>query len=65
NSSLEAQYGGWFGPAWHTFSCRGVHLVGIDSLIIGSGLPEEAEQWAWLEDTLAGIALQKPEQVVL
>ena len=65
NSSLEAQYRGWFGPAWHTFSCRGVHLVGIDSLILDSGLPEETEQWAWLEDTLAEIAMQKPEQVVL
>jgi 3',5'-cyclic AMP phosphodiesterase CpdA len=65
DSSLEAQYTGWFGPAWHTFSCRGVHLVGIDSLIINSGLPEEAKQWAWLEDTLAEIALRQPEQIVL
>jgi predicted phosphodiesterase len=65
DSSMEAQYRGWFGPAWYTFSCRGVHLVGIDSLIINSGLPEEAEQWAWLEDTLAEIALQQPEQIVL
>ena len=65
DSSLEAQYRGWFGPAWHTFSWRGVHLVGIDSLIINSGLPEEAEQWAWLEETLAEIALREPEQIVL
>lgn len=55
SSGLEVQYRRWFGPAWHTVSRRGVHLVGIDSLIINSGLPEEAEQWAWLEDTLAGL----------
>ena len=65
DSSIEAQYRGWFGPAWYTFSCRGVHFVGIDSLIINSGLPEEAEQWAWLENTLAEIALRQPEQIVL
>jgi len=65
DSGTEAQYRGWFGPAWHTFSCRGVHFVGIDSLIINSGLPEEAEQWAWLEHTLAETALRQPEQIVL
>ncbi|MGD8903804.1 MAG: metallophosphoesterase [Anaerolineae bacterium] len=65
NSSIEASYRGWFGPAWHTFNCRGVPMVGIDSLVINSGLPEEAEQWAWLEETLASIAAQKPRQIVL
>jgi 3',5'-cyclic AMP phosphodiesterase CpdA len=65
NSSVEASYRSWFGPAWHTFDCRGVHTVGIDSLIIDSGLPEEAEQWAWLEETLAEIAMSKPEQILL
>jgi 3',5'-cyclic AMP phosphodiesterase CpdA len=52
NSCLEAQYEGWFGAAWYSVSCRGVHLVGMNSLILNSGLPEEAEQWAWLEETL-------------
>ena len=65
DSSVEASYRGWFGPAWHTFNCRGVHMVGIDSLVINSGLPEEAEQWAWLEETLAKIAAQNPRQIML
>ncbi len=39
--------------------------MAIDSLIINSGLPEEYEQWAWLEDTLEGIAAHQPEQVFL
>ena len=64
SSWLEAQYRRWFGPTWHTVSGRGVHLVGIDSLIINSGLPEEAEQWAWLEDTLAGLG-GRGERIVL
>ncbi|HWK45837.1 MAG TPA: metallophosphoesterase [Stellaceae bacterium] len=29
-------------------------LIGIDALLIGSGLPEEAEQTAWLRDAVAG-----------
>jgi len=65
DSSLEEQYRGWFGPAWHTSSCKGLHLLGVDSLIINSGLPEEAEQWAWLEDTLAEITSRQPAQIVL
>ena len=28
-------------------------LVGLNSMLPGSGLPAEAEQWQWLEDTLA------------
>lgn len=28
-------------------------LVGLNSEIIGSGIPEEDEQWAWLDETLA------------
>jgi 3',5'-cyclic AMP phosphodiesterase CpdA len=65
NSSIEASYRNWFGPVWHTFDCRGVHLVGIDSLILNSGLLEEADQWAWLEETLAEIAMSRPEQILL
>jgi 3',5'-cyclic AMP phosphodiesterase CpdA len=64
DSDLENQYRGWFGPSWHTFSCRGVHLVGFDSLIINSGLPEEGEQWAWLEETLGALG-DRGEQILL
>jgi 3',5'-cyclic AMP phosphodiesterase CpdA len=62
-SALEAQYRSWFGPSWHAVSYRGVHLVGLDSLIINSGLPEEAQQWAWLEETLEEFA-GRGEQIV-
>lgn len=64
NSELEAQYEGWFGPAWYKISYRGVHLVGLNSLILNSGLPEEAEQWAWLEATLTELG-GRGEKIVL
>jgi len=31
-------------------------FAGINSELCGSGLPEESEQWAWLEDVAAGAA---------
>jgi 3',5'-cyclic AMP phosphodiesterase CpdA len=55
NSNLQRSYEGWFGPAWYKATCRGVHLVGVNSLVLNSGLPEEGEQWAWLEETLKEI----------
>jgi 3',5'-cyclic AMP phosphodiesterase CpdA len=64
DSALEARYRSWFGPSWHASSYRGVHLVGFDSLIVNSGLPEEAQQWAWLEETLKELAGRR-EQLVL
>jgi 3',5'-cyclic AMP phosphodiesterase CpdA len=65
DSSLEAQFRGWFGPTWHTFTCQGVHLAAFDSQIINSGLPEEKAQWKWLEETLADIASRQPEHLFL
>ena len=65
DSALHAQYTSWFGPSWYTFSFDGTYFVAIDSLIINSGLPEELEQWAWLEDTLEGIAAHQPADVFL
>ena len=64
DSDTERQYRDWFGPSWHIVGCRGVHLVGFDSLIINSGLPEEAEQWIWLEETLRSLG-GRGEQIVL
>ncbi len=63
-SELQAQYEAWFGPAWYAASCRGLHLLGLNSLILNSGLPEEAEQWAWLEKTLAELG-GRDEKIVL
>ena len=65
DSALHAQYTSWFGPSWYTFSFDGTYFVAIDSLIINSGLPEEHEQWAWLEGTLEEIAAHQPEQLFL
>lgn len=42
-----------FGPDfWHR-DIEGWRLVGLDSLLFGSGDPEEERQFAWLEETLA------------
>jgi hypothetical protein len=64
DSDLEKQYRGWFGRSWQTVSCRGLRLVGFDSLIINSGLPEETEQWTWLEETLRTLG-GRGEKIVL
>jgi 3',5'-cyclic AMP phosphodiesterase CpdA len=65
DSDMIAQYRAWFGPNWYTFSHQGTHLVAVDSLIINSGLPEEREQWTWLEQTLASIAARRPQHLIL
>ena len=65
DSRLEAQYRTWFGPNWYAFSYQGVGFVAFDSLIVNSGLPEEAAQWGWLEGTLAELAARKPDHLVL
>lgn len=40
-------------------------LVGLDAMLLGSGLPDEDEQWAWLDDALGhdgpvAVFLHKP-----
>ncbi len=65
NSGLETCYKNWFGPGAYAFSYQGTWLVALDSLIINSGLPEEQEQWVWLEKTLAELAARRPEHLVL
>lgn len=42
----------WWGPPWWVEEIDGVRLVAIDTPILGSGLPLEAEQWAWLDQVL-------------
>jgi len=42
-----------FGPHYQAFDHGGVRFVLIDAQIVNSGLPQEAEQKAWLEDELA------------
>lgn len=41
-----------WGPPWWVVEDGPVTLVGIDTPVLNSGLPLEAEQWAWLERVL-------------
>jgi 3',5'-cyclic AMP phosphodiesterase CpdA len=42
------------GPTWQAFEVRGSRFVLLTSSLFGSGLPDEAAQWEWLENQLAG-----------
>lgn len=51
----ETRYRRWmhhFGSDRFVTEMGGWALIGIDSELLGSGLPAEAEQWTWLEDKL-------------
>ena len=41
-----------FGPSYHTFEHGGCVFLVLNSSLIASGLPQEAEQFAWLERQL-------------
>ncbi len=41
-----------WGPAWWAVEREGLRLIGIDTPVLNSGLPLEAEQWEWLERVL-------------
>lgn len=41
------------GPSFWSDTRFGVRIVGINSPLLGSGLPQEAEQWAFLDKELA------------
>jgi 3',5'-cyclic AMP phosphodiesterase CpdA len=43
-----------FGHDWWSQDVDGWRLIGLDSMLFGSGLAHEAEQFAWLQATLAG-----------
>jgi 3',5'-cyclic AMP phosphodiesterase CpdA len=53
NDERLARWRRHFGPDWWMRDLEGWRLVGLDSLVFGSGHPEEARQAAWLRDTLA------------
>jgi 3',5'-cyclic AMP phosphodiesterase CpdA len=44
-----------FGRSYYAFSHGSCRFLILNSLLLGSGLSAEAEQWAWLETELAGI----------
>ena len=41
------------GPNWFAREEAGVRIVGLNSCLLGSGLPEEEQQWQFLEKELA------------
>ena len=51
-----AQYQQHFGPQYHSFEHNNCAFILINALLINSGLPDETEQWDWLEETLSASA---------
>lgn len=48
----HAVFSATWGPPWWVVVHEGLRLVGIDTPVLNSGLDLEAEQWAWLAETL-------------
>jgi predicted phosphodiesterase len=61
--ALLASYRHLFGPDHWCVDIDGWRLVGINAQLLGSGAPQELEQWRWLE-TLA-IAADAPARTAL
>ncbi len=45
----HAGFAARWGPPWWLEEVGGCRLIGIDTPVLNSGLPLEAEQWAWLD----------------
>lgn len=54
NDERLARWRRHFGHDWWAHDVEGWRLVGLDSMLFGSGHAEEARQVAWLHETLAG-----------
>lgn len=52
-SDYVSRYRETFGKDYYAFDCGPLHGIVIDAQLINSGLPEEAEQRAWLESELS------------
>ena len=55
-SARAAQFEKRLGPCWWTAkfgAAENVRVIGINASLLGSGLPEEAAQWTFLEQELA------------
>jgi 3',5'-cyclic AMP phosphodiesterase CpdA len=52
NESYQEKFMEHIGPLYQSFGHRGVHFVLINSPILNSGIPHEAEQREWLEADL-------------
>lgn len=42
-----------YGPSWRSFDQGGIRFVLLNNPLLNSGLPQETDQLAWLEETLA------------
>lgn len=51
-----ARYRQTFGADWWTTPLGSWQLIGLNALLMGSGLEDEARQWRWLEDILATVS---------
>ncbi len=49
-----ARYARHFGQGYWAFDIGRWRMIGLDGLVLGSGLAREDAQWAWLEAQLAG-----------
>jgi 3',5'-cyclic AMP phosphodiesterase CpdA len=56
-AAWEAHFGAWY---WQSDAVEGWRLIGLNSQIIGSGLPAEEEQWATLERMLKERGERRP-----
>jgi 3',5'-cyclic AMP phosphodiesterase CpdA len=56
NDERLARWRRHFGPDWWSRDIEGWRLVGIDSMLFGSGHPDEARQMAWLHEVVAAAA---------
>ena len=54
DAAAHAQFEATWGPAWQALDHEGCRFIILDSPIMGTGSELEAQQWAWLEDQLAG-----------
>jgi len=59
-----ARWGAAFGADRFAIDCGAWRLIGLNSLLLGSGLPEEAAQGAWLDAALAD-AGDRPAALIL
>lgn len=53
NAERIARYERFHGEHWWSTDIQGWRLIGIDSLIVGSGQAREAEQYEWLRERVA------------
>jgi 3',5'-cyclic AMP phosphodiesterase CpdA len=52
STSNLSRYESQVGPSWYDKQVAGLRVIGLNSSLLGSGLPQAQQQWTWLEDTL-------------